>query len=175
MNGPGPITSPCSPAAFMSYAHKDDKHDFNQLSMFRERLSGEIQVQTAQDFDIFHDRTSITWGQRWKERIDEALDGSTFLLVFLTPNFFGSTECRREVRKFMARERQTGHQRLILPVYYISAKQVDAPRECKKDALITAIGKHNYFDWRPYRFESFEAQPSRKAMAALAEQIIKSF
>jgi len=174
MNGSGPIANPGSPAAFMSYAHKDDKHDFNQLTTFRDRLSGEIQVQTAQDFDIFHDRTSVTWGQRWKERIDEALDGATFLLVFLTPNFFGSTECRREVRKFMDREKRTGHQRLILPVYYISTKQVDTPHDCKKDALITAISKHQHFDWRPYRFEPFDAPPSRKAMAALAEQIISS-
>jgi F-box protein 11 len=158
-------------AAFMSYAHKDDKHDFHQLSLFRDRLRGEVQVQTATDFDIFHDRSNIAWGQNWKQRIDEALDTTTFLLVFLTPNFFNSPECKREVRKFIEREKQLGRMDLILPVYYISAKQIDTPNLYKKDKLVRTLAKREYFDWRPYRFEDFTSGVTRKAIAALAEQI----
>jgi hypothetical protein len=169
---PGLAAAPGQSAAFMSYAHNDDKHDFHQLSLFRDRFSGEVQVQTAvKSFDIFHDRTSIAWGQNWKQRIDEALDGTTFLLVFLTPNFFASKECRRELRKFIEREKQLGRKDLILPVYYISAKQVDTPELYKKDKLISTLASRQHFDWREYRFEPFDAPLTRKAMATLAERI----
>jgi F-box protein 11 len=173
---PGRVASPSQPAAFMSYAQKDDKHDFNQLSLFRERLSGEVQVQTAMEsFDIFHDRTSVSWGENWKQRVDEALDSTTFLLVFLTPNFFASKECKREVRRFLEREKQLGRKDLILPVYYISADQVDLREQYKTDRLISTLNKRKYFDWREYRFEPFDAPLTRKAMATLAEQMRASF
>lgn len=173
---PGLAAAPDQPAAFMSYAHKDDKHDFHQLSLFRDRLSGEVQVQTAIDyFDIFHDRTSISWGQNWKQRVDEALDGSTFLLAFLTPNFFASKECKRELRRFLQREKSLGRKDLILPVYYISASQVDTPEQYKTDKLVSALASRQYFDWREYRFEPFDAPLTRKAMATLAKRVRDSF
>jgi F-box protein 11 len=172
----GWAAAPGQPAAFMSYAHKDDKHDFHQLSLFRDRLSGEVQVQTAiTNFDIFHDRTSISWGQNWKQRIDEALDATTFLLAFLTPNFFASAECKRELRKFIEREKQLGRKDLILPVYYISANQVDTPEQYTTDKLISTLASRQYFDWREYRFEPFDAPLTRKAIATLGERIRDSF
>lgn len=51
-----------APAAFMSYARFNDKHDEGQLSQFRERLAAEVQVQTGEEFAIFQDRNDIAWG-----------------------------------------------------------------------------------------------------------------
>lgn len=49
------------PAAFMSYVHFDDEHDHGQLTEFRKRLSGEVRMQTGDDFAIFQDRDHINW------------------------------------------------------------------------------------------------------------------
>jgi hypothetical protein len=104
----------------MSYARFDDQHDGGQLSEFREWLGAEVGAQTGQEFAIFQDRNDIAWGQNWQQRIDEALDEVTLLLVIITPSLFGSPPCRAEVARFLDRERVLGRGDLILPVYYIS-------------------------------------------------------
>ena len=78
------------PAAFMSYVRFDDAHEDGQLSAFRERLAGEIRIQTGHEFPIFQDRNDIAWGQNWRQRIEETLDEVTLLLVIVTPGLFHS-------------------------------------------------------------------------------------
>ena len=68
-----------SPVAFMSYVHLNDQHENGRLTQFRERLSGEVHMQSALKIEIFQDRKDIAWGQRWKERIEESIDSTTFL------------------------------------------------------------------------------------------------
>jgi hypothetical protein len=60
------------PAAFMSYAHSDDK--YGHVTRFYERLSHEVGVYIGEEFLIFRDREEILLGQSWKERIEESLD-----------------------------------------------------------------------------------------------------
>ena len=48
------------PAAFMSYAHRDDND--GRLTKLRERLAYEVSVRTGEDFEIFQDRRDIQWG-----------------------------------------------------------------------------------------------------------------
>ena len=84
------IAVPDGPAAFMSYVRFNDAHDDGQLSQFRERLAAEVRAQTGEEFVIFQDRNDIAWGQNWQQRIDEALDAVTLLLVIITPSLFRS-------------------------------------------------------------------------------------
>ena len=95
---------PGEPSAFMSYARFNDAQYDGQLSAFRELLAAEVRAQTGRQFVIFEDRAHISWGQNWRQRIDEALDVATLLLVIITPRFFGSRECRAEVARFLERE-----------------------------------------------------------------------
>ena len=44
-----------TPIAFLSYVNLNDQHDYGDLTQFRERLSGEVQMQTGEAFDIFQD------------------------------------------------------------------------------------------------------------------------
>src|SRR5215472_11060026 len=119
---------PGNPAAFMSYVRFNDVHDDGQLSAFRERLSAEVRAQTGKEFPIFQDRSDIAWGQSWQQRIDEALDAVTLLLVIITPGLFRSPACRDEFGKFLDRERALGRADLILPVYYVGAREIDDPQ-----------------------------------------------
>jgi cobaltochelatase CobT len=103
--------------AFMSYVNVDDQHESGRLTQLRERLSGEVRMQTGAPFDIFQDRKDIAWGQQWQERINQSLDAVTFLIPIITPAFFRSDACRDELERFLKREKELGRGDLILPVY----------------------------------------------------------
>ena len=163
---------PGMPAAFMSYARFNDQHDGGQLSQFRKRLEAEVQAQTGEEFAIFQDRNDISWGQNWKQRIEEALDGVTLLLVIITPSLFRSQACRAEVKRFLDRERDLGRTDLILPVYYISAREMKKDlRAQERDELARVLASRQFADWRKLRFEPLDSPPARKAVEQLAIQI----
>jgi len=166
---------PEQPAAFMSYVRLDDEHDNGQLTKFRERLSAEVRVQTGEGFSIFQDRNDIAWGQAWQERIDEALDAVTLLIVIITPSFFRSPACRKEVERFLERERKLARQDLILPVYYVSTLELDDPKRRDADELARVLAGRQFVDWRELRFEPFSAPVVRKAMAQLAARMRDTF
>jgi TIR domain len=136
------------PAAFMSYVRFDDAHDDGQLSAFRERLAAEVRMQTGDEFPIFQDRNDIAWGQNWRKRIEETLDAVTLLLVIVTPGLFKSPACRDEVTRFLEREKELGRGDLILPVYYVSARQMDDPEARTADELASLLWSRQYADWR---------------------------
>jgi F-box protein 11 len=163
------------PAAFMSYARFDDQHDDGQLTAFRERLAAEVRVQTGEEFVIFQDRADIAWGQNWQQRIDQALDTVTLLLVIITPGFFRSPHCRAETEKFLDRERQLGRHDLILPVYYVSTPEIEDPGRRDADPLAATLAARQYADWRDLRFKLATAPSLRKAIADLATRMRDTF
>jgi hypothetical protein len=76
------------PSAFMSYVRSDDDHDGGRITKFRERLEGEVRMQTGKAFPIFQDRNDIARGQQWKSVINNALSSVRFLIPIVTPSFF---------------------------------------------------------------------------------------
>ena len=162
-------------AAFMSYARFDDQHDDGQLTAFRERLSAEVRVQTGEEFLIFQDRADIAWGQNWQQRIGQALDTVTLLLVIITPGFFRSPHCRAETEQFLDRERQLGRDDLILPVYYVSTPEVDDPGRRDADPLAATLAARQYADWRELRFDPGTSPAARRAIALLATRMRDTF
>jgi TIR domain len=163
------------PAAFMSYVRFNDQHDDGQLTQFRERLATEVRAQTGEEFAIFQDRNDIAWGQNWQQRIDEALDAVTLLLVIITPSLFRSPACRDEVTRFLERERALDRADLILPVYYIGAREMDDPGLRDGDELAQVLASRQYADWRELRFEPFTSPLVRKAIALLALRMRDTF
>ncbi|HMG04953.1 MAG TPA: toll/interleukin-1 receptor domain-containing protein [Chthoniobacterales bacterium] len=108
-----------TPGAFFSYARFDDSRDNGRVSQLRDRLAREVRAQTGDSFEIWQDRTSIQWGEQWKERIDHAIDTLTFLIVVVTPSWFKSAACRGEFERFLGVEKKRGRADLILPIVYI--------------------------------------------------------
>jgi F-box protein 11 len=166
---------PGGAAAFMSYVRSDDAHDDGQLSQFRERLAAEVRAQTGEEFAIFQDRNDIAWGQNWQQRIDEALDAVTLLLVIITPSLFRSPPCRAEFQRFVDRERALGRADLILPVYYIGAREMDDPELREADGMAAVLGSRQFADWRELRFEPFTSPLVRKSLALLASRMRDAF
>jgi len=157
--------------AFMSYVNVDDQHESGRLTQLRERLSGEVRMQTGSPFDIFQDKDSIAWGQQWKERINQSLDAVTFLIPIITPAFFRSDACRDELERFLKREKELGRGDLILPVYYVSCPALQDKAKREHDKLAQIIAARQYADWRELRFEELTSSPVRKALTKMAEQI----
>lgn len=157
--------------AFVSYARLDDQHDDGWVSEFCGRLSGEVRMQTGDQFSIFQDRKEIAWGQNWQKRIDQTLDAVTLLLVILTPGFFRSSACRAEVERFLERERELGRDDLILPVYYVDTPEMDNPERRDSDELAQVLGARHYADWRDLRFQPLDSKKARKAVARLASRM----
>jgi TIR domain len=154
----------------MSYVRFEDEHEGGRLTQFRERLSTEVRVQTGDAFPIFQDRNDIAWGDHWQTRINESLDAATFLIPIITPSFFRSLPCREELKRFLERERQLDREDLILPVYYVTAPELDDP-DRNEDELGRLLFSRQYADWRELRFRPFTSPVVRRALAQLAGRI----
>jgi cobaltochelatase CobT len=162
-----------SPIAFLSYVRHDDEHDQGTITRLRERLEGEVKVQSGKPFEIFQDRNDIRWGQFWEERIVKSLSEVTLLIPIVTPSFFVSAACRSEFDTFLKMEKTLGVPRLILPLYYVSCDDLDDPKR-RDDPIVKAIKERQWTDWRPLRFKPHDAPEVRSALAALATNIKQS-
>ena len=159
------------PLAFMSYVRFEDKHEDGRMTVFRERLSAEVRVQTGEEFPIFQDRNDIKWGQNWKKRIEESLDEVTFLIPMITPSFFNSPACRDELEKFLEREKELRRDDLILPVYCVDCPLLNDEAKRASDELAEVVAVRQYAEWRDLRFEPFTSPQVGKRLADLAVQI----
>jgi hypothetical protein len=165
----GQIMPSRNPIAFLSYVRNDDDHDLGAITKLRERLEGEVKVQSGRPFEIFQDRNDIRWGQFWDERITDSLSEATFLIPIITPSFFQSVACRKEFDAFLKMEQTLGVPRLILPLYYVTCDQLgQAPHG---DPVVKAIGERQWTDWRAFRFKPFDDHDVRSALATLASNI----
>jgi cobaltochelatase CobT len=162
-----------SPIAFLSYVRHDDEHDQGTITKLRERLEGEVKVQSGKPFEIFQDRNDIRWGQFWEERIVKSLSEVTLLIPIVTPSFFVSAACRSEFDTFLKMEKTLGVPRLILPLYYVSCDDLDDPKH-PDDPIVKAIKQRQWTDWRSLRFKPHDALEVRSALAALAMNIKQS-
>ncbi len=162
--------APSGAAAFMSYVRSDDDHDSGRITELRRCLEGEVKMQTGRSFHIFQDRNDISWGQQWKERIEDALLDVTFLIPIVTPSFFQSAACKKEFEIFLIRENTLGIQRLILPIYYVSCDEMGNDSDPSNE-ISKIVKSRNWADWRGFRFEPLTAPALRQQIASLATTI----
>lgn len=157
------------PAAFLSYVHDDDK--YGHITTFCERLGDEVRMAVGTDFAIFQDRKDISWGQNWKQRLEESIDEVTFLIPVITPSFFNRPYCREELRRFLEREERLGRSDLILPVYFIDTPLLNEDELRATDELAQVIASRQHADWRELRFEPFTNPHVGRTLERLARQI----
>lgn len=155
----------------MSYVRSDDDHDGGRITQFRQRLEGEVRMQTGKAFPIFQDRNDLSWGQRWAERLEQSLNDVTFLIPVITPSFFESPACRSEFEIFLKKEKLLGINRLILPIYYVTADQMDQRYNSESDSVVSTLSERQWTDWREFRFKTFSDESVGSAMAKLGNSI----
>jgi len=162
------------PVAFISFVSSDFQHDEGGVPQFRERLADEVSMHTGEELSIFQDRDDVLWAQVWKERVEESVDRSTFLIAFITPRFFSSPQCRSELRTFLEREKKLDRNDLILPLYYVRCPLLHEDERLKDDQLardFDARHGEEYIDWRELRFEPFTSPEVGKRLQEVAIRI----
>jgi serine/threonine protein kinase len=160
------------PVGFWSYARQDDQLSSGRLTALRSLLVQELQQQYGREpVRLFQDHDTITHGSDWEDEIKKAIDASTFFIPIITPNFVQSEWCCREVELFIEREKtlRARHPELagssrIFPILFIGIDDAD-PEE---PAILTALQKLQWFDFRQFRHRSFDAEEIREALSKFA-------
>jgi len=88
---------PAEPFAFLSYAHQDDDHPEGAVSEFCRELSGAMLPAIGGGFSIYQDRKNNDWGDHWPTKLNQNLLGSCVLITILSPSYFNSRHCRKEL------------------------------------------------------------------------------
>ena len=147
-----------NPAAFISYARRDDAAYGGRITGLRQRLQRMVAAAIGRDFEIFQDCEGIAWGQHWRSRLDEALDEALFLIPILTPSYFNSEACRAELEVFLELERRSGRKDRILSLYFLDAPVYDQ----KADPVAAILSERQHRDWRDQQHQHSEIKISEK-------------
>src|SRR6266849_2549927 len=161
------------PQAFLSYAHVDDRDSFiTGLGSF---LAGEMYVRLGRPFEIFQDVGDIQVGQDFDTVIEDALDDAVLFIPILTPSYFGSDYCKRELRRFLKRATELGRHDLILPIYFVDYPPLNDDQllktKGKEYELEAAVKRHQWVDWRELRKKGATAPDFRTQSMKFADGI----
>ena len=100
---------------FISHASKDKLDYVEQLKNTLDKLN----------INIFYDKDSIKWGDKWKQRILEGVESSEFAIIVISENFFGREWTEKELNELLNRQNDSG-QKIILPLLHnITTKQLE--------------------------------------------------
>jgi cobaltochelatase CobT len=156
--------------AFFSYSVVSDQADDGALHGLHRLLEGEVRQQLGdRHFSIFLDKRDLQFGVHAQAKIEASLRDVRLLIPVVSPLFFESAYCRKEVELFLARERALGRDDLILPIYYIESEPIDAPPA--GDLVAATLRERQWLDWRELRYEPHDDPRVRRSIAAFARRI----
>jgi hypothetical protein len=156
---------------FWSYVQQDDADDFGRIVGLAQHLRGAFRLQTSSGLQLFLDRESLQWGDEWQARIDNAIAGTTFFIPVITPSYFRSTACRRELLKFSREATRLGLEQLIMPIYWVSVPELELAPEDISDEAVAAIARYQWQDFRDVRLEEESSSAFRRTVHKLAEEL----
>ncbi|WP_129632662.1 tetratricopeptide repeat protein [Candidatus Oscillochloris fontis] len=166
------------PLVFMSYTSFDDAYETGALSQFREELRRALRFHSGEEVEIFQEGTGVDLGQPIQERISRSLREVMILVPIITPNYFTSEACRRDIALFLNRERQLGRNDLIIWIYYHPVEDLDTLREHPEqapemsDLLVRELAQRMGVNWQPFRKRSLNDPEVRSEIERIAQRII---
>ena len=92
---------------FISHANKDKLTFIDELYNSLDDLG----------INIFYDKKSLEWGDKWKDRILDGVKQSEFAIIVISENFFDREWTEKELNEFLNRQNKNG-QKIILPVVH---------------------------------------------------------
>lgn len=92
---------------FLSHANADKQVFVDELNASLEKLG----------INIFYDKKSLEWGDKWKDRILEGTRKAEFAIIVISENFFDREWTEKELNEFLNRQNRNG-QKLILPILH---------------------------------------------------------
>jgi hypothetical protein len=164
--------------AFLSYAHFDNDHDNKFITNIVDYLNNELKA-IGTSIDIFYDE-NIKPSEKWKEKISKEIENASILIPIITPSFFKSKYCLKEIEEFKQREAHSNQTKLIIPIYYINVPRdfINNFENSKKIIKIyDFIFDHQFVDFRELRrkqLNSISVRNRIKDLAILVKNISKN-
>ena len=157
-------------AGFWSYVHDDDDAVDGAIVKLARRVMAEFELLSAEPLRLFVDR-DLEWGEEWKGRIDRELQETTFFIPIVTPRYFQSDECRRELVEFRTAAERFGVRQLLLPIYYVTVPEMEIKDPVDElMALVKAIQRE---DMRQVRLAEERDAEHRRLVNGLATQLLQ--
>jgi hypothetical protein len=157
---------------FWSYVHADDIAEGGRIARLATDVAAQFEMLTGEPLTLFLDKDAIKWGDDWRDKIDSTLATVAFFIPVLTPRYFMSPECRRELHFFAHQATRLGMKELVLPLLYVDVPALHA--EATADELITMVRTFQWEDWRELRFLEPAAAGYRKGVASLAARLVEA-
>ncbi len=152
---------------FWSYVHQDDDAELGRIVRLSQDVVAQFEMITGDTLELFLDKDALGWGEIWKDKIEASLASGAFFIPVLTPRYFRSAECRRELQFFVrARANQKG---LLLPLLYVAVPSID--EENPTDDLIKLIRTFEWEDWTNLRFVDVGLEAYRRGVHRLAKRL----
>jgi hypothetical protein len=158
-----------SPAAFVSYARDDDGWTGGVIGRIVADLEGELSLIAGERRTLWMDRGTIGWGEDFESRIEQGLFASEVFLPFLTPAYFRSEWCRRELQTFLTTSERLGLDGLVLPIYFVTIDGFDPGND--QDPLVRRVAAFDHVDWRQLRLGGAADPDYRRTLARMAAVI----
>lgn len=155
---------------FWSYVHSDDDAEGGRIRQLARDVSKQFEMMSGESISLFLDRDTIEWGDNWRESVDTGLGSVAFFIAVITPRYFMSAECRRELQFFARKSDQLGMKELVLPLYYLDVPELEDDES--SEPLISLIRAFQWEDWRDLRFADRDSEPYRRGVARLAKRLI---
>lgn len=156
-------------SGFFSYAHGDDV--CNRLRSLKNDLIAEYRQITGDELELFFDHDKLEWGDRWEQNIASGIDSAAFFIPILSPLYFKSYYCQKELRQFMDKAEKDGAQELLLPIYYVDLANITSEID---EELLERVLRYQFEDWRGIRFAERCTERYRAAVGRLAERLAKA-
>jgi tetratricopeptide (TPR) repeat protein len=150
---------------FLSYTHLDDTEGY--VEKLCARLAAEISKHLGREFRIFSDH-DLLWGAAWRDAIEASASNATCFFPIVSPRFFASPECRRELERFLEHESRIQRHDLIFPL-----RLLDVPdfSETCSDPLKRLVASRQHRDWTQLRHENLGSKKVKQAIAELARNV----
>ncbi len=145
---------------FWSYVHADDQAEAERISRLARDVAGQFEMLTGESLALFLDRDAVKWGEDWRDKIDSSLASVAFFIPVMTPRYFMSPECRRELQFFARRATNLGIKELVLPLLYVDVPALHD--ETATDDLIALVRTFQWEDWRELRFAELTDEGYRR-------------
>ncbi len=157
---------------FWSYVHADDQSDGERISRLARDVVDQFQMLTGETISLFLDKDALSWGDDWHNKIDSSLSSVAFFIPVMTPRYFMSPECRRELQFFARRATELGVKELILPLLYVDVSMLHD--DATDDDLVKLVRTFQWEDWRELRFSDVSSEGYRRGVARLATRLVEA-
>lgn len=157
---------------FWSYVHLDDDAEGGRIAQLARDVADQFALLTGEPINLFLDRDNLIWGDDWRPKIDASLSSIAFFIPVISPRFFKSSECRRELNFFARNAERLGIKQLVLPILWVDfpALKDDPPT----DDLISLVTRFQWEDWTDLKFAERNSGEYRRAVSSLAARLVEA-